>query len=118
MELYTIVYWTKQTEIKLLDLNEPKQIKLLQVPVSVIVQTSVKFEIFYAHSELMVTCTDFNKGLHRQTYSWDSHTTLNSSTCLVQQTSGQIFVNGWSLDNVIKMTIYKTSKIKEVYLHA
>lgn len=115
MELYTIVYCTMQTAIKLLYLNESKQIKFLQVPVSVIVKTPVKLEIFYAHSELMVTGTDFNKGLHRQAYTGDIHTALNSSTSLVQQTSGQIFVNGWSLYNVIKMTIYKTSKIKEVY---
>lgn len=117
MELYTIVYCTKQTEKKLLYLNESKQIKLLQVPVSVIVQTPVKLEIFYAHSELMVTGTNFNKGLHRQAYTRYIHTAPNSSTRLVKDTSGQIFVNGWSLDNVIKMTIYQINKIKEVYLH-
>lgn len=118
MELYAIVHFTEQTEIKLLYLNESKQIKLLQFPVSVIVETPVKLQIFYAHSELMFTGTDFNKGFHRQAYAGDSHTALNSSTRLVQETSGQIFVNGWSLDNVIKMTIYKTKKLRKfTYMH-
>lgn len=65
----------------------------------------------------MVTGTNFNKDLHRQAYTGYIHTAPNSSTRLVKDTSGQIFVNGWSLDNVIKMTIYQINKIKEVYLH-
>lgn len=117
MELYVIVYFIEQIEIKLFYFNEFKQIKFFQFFVFVIVEIFVKFQIFYVYFELMVIGIDFNKGFYRQVYIGDSYIVLNFSICFVQEISGQIFVNGWFFDNVIKMIIQKINKIKEVYLY-